>query len=188
VRAPRLAEQGERAPGAGVTGQHGPQFVGETARPPQLALAQAPVEFARCGAAEAGRRLIRAGEGGELLEVRLPQLDLGEPDHRRGRQAILDDFTGRQKGRRVDRQQAYPVKGDGAAQDARDGPGEILHAEVPVDEPDDVATGTFARRSRNHHGSTIPTPPASTQESGMDAPGRPPHPGRDHSIQEYLHV
>jgi hypothetical protein len=122
VRAPRLAEQGERAPGAGGIGQHGPQFVGEATRPPQLAVAQAPVEVARCGAAEAGRRLIRAGEGGELVEIRLPQFDLGEPDHRRGRQAVLDALPGRQQGRRVDRQQAYPVEGDGTAQDAGDGP------------------------------------------------------------------
>lgn len=131
---------------------------------------------------------MRAGKGGELVEVRLPQLDLGEPDHRRGRQAVLDDFTGWQKGRRVDRQQAYPVEGDGAAQDAGNGPGEILHAEVPVDEPDDVAMDTFARRSRNYHGSTIPAPRASTQKSGMDALSRPPHPGRDRSFQEYLNV
>ena len=65
---------------------------------------------------------MRAGEGGELVEVRLPQFDLGEPDHRRGRQAVLDDFTGRQQGRRVDRQQTCPVEGDGAAQAAGHGP------------------------------------------------------------------
>lgn len=40
MRAPRRTEQGERAPGAGGTGQHRPQFVGEAARPPQFALAQ----------------------------------------------------------------------------------------------------------------------------------------------------
>jgi hypothetical protein len=86
---------GERAPGTSGAGQHGPQFVGEAARPPQLTLAQAPVEVARSGAAEAGCRLMRAGEGGELVDVRLPQFDLGEPDHRRGGQAVLDDFSAR---------------------------------------------------------------------------------------------
>ena len=57
-----------------------------------------------------------------------------------------------------------------------------------MDEPDDVATDTFARRSRNYHGSTIPTPRASTQKSGMDAPGRRRTLDGTISIQEYLRV
>jgi hypothetical protein len=57
-----------------------------------------------------------------------------------------------------------------------------------VDEPDDVATDTFARRSRNYHGSTIPTPRASTRNLGwMLLAARRTLDGTM-SIQEYLRV
>ena len=44
-----------------------------------------------------------------------------EPDHRLGREAVLDDFAGRQEGGRVERQQADPVEGNRPAQRPRGG-------------------------------------------------------------------
>jgi hypothetical protein len=55
----------------------------------QFSLSPAAVEVAAGGRAETGGRPRAAGEGGELVEVRLPQLDLGQPDGTWG--VVLDD-------------------------------------------------------------------------------------------------
>jgi hypothetical protein len=89
-----LAQQGERAPRTRGAGQDEPQLVAETARPAELAVASAPVQLTRGGLREAGRRP-PAGQGRELVDVRLAQLDLGEPDRRAPGQAVLDEVARR---------------------------------------------------------------------------------------------
>ena len=103
---------------------------------------QASIERAVRRFAEARGRLWRSSQVGELVEVRLPDLDLRHPRHRRGREAVLDDLPGRQERGRVEEQQADAVEGHQAA-DEMSGPERVVADDQPsVAEPEDVTAQT----------------------------------------------
>jgi hypothetical protein len=80
-----LTEQGDPAPRTGIGDECSTQFVAEPVGSPELALPQAAVEVSLGRRAQARRRLLCAGELGELVVVVLGDLDLGHAWHRRRR-------------------------------------------------------------------------------------------------------
>ena len=116
ARAPGLAQQRERAPRAGRAGEDHPQLVVEAARPPQLAVAGAPVQLTCRGLGQSGRGQPSAGQVGELVDVRFADLDLREADGGARRERVLHDVAGGQEGGGVHGEQARAVERDGPAQ------------------------------------------------------------------------
>ena len=157
VRAGRLAQQGQRPVRAQGIREDGPELVAETARAAELALTQAPVELAAGGIAQARGRPPRLVEGGELVDVGLADLDLGEPGDQRRRQPVVDDLMGGQERGGVDGQETGALERDGPSEGMGDRVGEFGHREAPVDEPDDVPTHPGAGGVRTSHRVSVPT-------------------------------
>ena len=159
VRSSHLPQERQAAPAPGPTDEHGAQLVGEAVRTADLALASTAIELATGRCAEAGRRDGGASEVCELVEIGLAELDFGQPCPCRRRQSVLDDLTGGQHRRRVDRQQAHAVEGDGPLEDAADRVHQVRQIDSPMEEPDDVRTNTCTGGGFDTHRlRTYPTP------------------------------
>ena len=168
---PVSLQQREGSPAAQVAGKHGTQFVREPVRPAKLALPEAAVKIALGGLAEAGRRPRPAGQGGELVDVRLTELDLGQPGRRRVGEAVLHERPGGQQGCRIDGQQAGALERHRPVQAPAGRLGEAGNAEAAVGQAGHVAADPCANIGSGHHRPGVPaTFPCTPRNLGWPRP------------------